>query len=425
MLSNDRPIASTSRRGFLGKVALGAAALTVSGASITHASDDQPTREEVTIHENITYATRDAGEQQTAGELKLDLYLPNHEGPLPLIVFIHGGGWLVNTRKNTPDLERYFASKGYAMASIDHRLSYIPEGIQPIIQPRPDNPTPRGKFPDHIVDVKAAIRWLRAHADEYGLDPKRIATWGSSSGSHLAALAGTMGEIEEVEGNLYDIEPTVYPDESGRVQAVVGWYTPTDFLLMDEQADELGLFNHEARNSPESLLVGGDINKNALAVRRADPLTYLDVDDPPFLLMHGRQDGTVPYEQSEVLFEKLSDVCIDSTFYVLDRLSHGFGFEELKATSASNQTVRETGRCNPGSEPKGRAGEHPLAGPAAIEQFLNRTIGRERRRNDDPPSDDSAADDGKAKTGDGEDSAADDGDNASDGGNGKAKMGDT
>ncbi|MFB6078367.1 MAG: alpha/beta hydrolase fold domain-containing protein [Halarchaeum sp.] len=362
----------TSRRRFLQTTAVGGALLLGSGSATATRSEGAGR-----THMDVTYATREGGERRTGGDLKLDLYLPDREGPVPLVVYVHGGGWLVNTRKQTLGVER-FTERGYAVASIDYRLSYVPDDVTPIIRPDPDNPTPRGVFPDPIVDVKAAIRWLRAHADEYGIDPRRIATWGSSAGSHLAALAGTMDDVEEVEGRLYDVTPTVHPDESGRVQGVVGWYTPTDFLLMDEQAGSLGHFDHEASNSPESLLVGGDINRNALRVRRANPLTYLDVDDPPFLLMHGRQDGTVPYEQSEVLFEKLGDVRVDATFYVLDGLHHAFGFDDLESTPRADQTVRTTGDGHPDRGHLEDPSDWPAAGADAIEQFLDGTIGRGR-----------------------------------------------
>ncbi|NIB99278.1 alpha/beta hydrolase [Halobacterium sp. R2-5] len=356
----------TTRRQFLSTAGAAAAALTLPGSAF--AQSDTPTpSSDVTFHEGLTYAERDSG------ELKLDLYLPDSEEPTPLVVFVHGGGWLVNTRKDTPDLEEYFVSRGYAMATVDHRLSEIPEDVDPIISPSPDNPVPRGTFPDHIVDVKAAIRWLRGHADEYNLDPERVATWGSSSGSHLAVLAGTAGDVEEIEGDVYDIEKTVYPGESGRVQAVVGWYTPTDFLKMDPQLDGKG-FSHDAPNSPESLLVGGQITENEELVERADPITYVDPDDPPFLLMHGRQDVTVPYQQSTILYDALSEACVDTTYYELHDLGHGFGFDGLTQKPTVDQTITKA-KCTPGDgKLKERVSNGPPAGPKVIEQFLDRTL---------------------------------------------------
>lgn len=361
-------VSDHTRRTFLRDVGLvGAALTTTSGSAVATAEETS----NVTVKEDVTYAERQSG------ELKLDLFLPDSDDPSPLVVWVHGGGWLVNTRKSHPNLRRYFAEQGYAMATVSHRLSAVPEDIDPVIEPDPANPTPRGTFPDHIVDVKAAIRWLRGNACEYDIDPENVGIWGSSSGAHLAALAGAVDEVEEVAGDVYDpaaVEPSVYPDQSGRVQGVVGWYPPTDFLRMDEQLGDAGAFPHDAPNSPESLLVGGQITENEAEVRRANPLTYVDPDDPPFLLMHGRDDAVVPYEQSEILFEALKDVCVDITFYELHELGHGFGFEELTERSVPEQTV-STATCPHRSEgsssPEARG---PPAGPDVIERFFDRHL---------------------------------------------------
>ncbi len=390
MANNER--SSLSRRRFVGTVALSGAAL-LSGVPVTTSAQQSQLSNEVTVHEGITYAEREAGEQQTVGTLELDLYLPDADNPAPLIVFIHGGGWTTGDQKETRGVER-FAERGYAVASIEYRLSYIPDDVTPIYGPSENVNGPRGKFPDQIVDVKAAIRWLRAHADEYNLDPDRVATWGSSAGGHLAVLAGTMGDIEEVEGDVYDVTPSVYPEECGRVQAVVGWYPGTDLLLMDEQLGETGAFNHEDPGSPESLLIGGDINTHALEVRRANPLTYVDANDPSFLLMHGRKDRIVPYEQSEVLLEALGRACVDSELYVLDTLGHAFGFEELAAVPEDKQTIWRAGMCSAGeyegSPPAPKRVEGPPASEAMIDQFLTQELDaeedRSRERSDDAHS---------------------------------------
>jgi len=381
----------TSRRRFIKTAALSGAVLSTGIPAPVSARPSQLSNE-VTVHEDVTYAEREAGEQQTAGTLELDLYLPSGDNPAPLIIYIHGGAWTGGTRKGTRGVER-FAERGYAVASIEYRLSYIPDDVEPAfwIPESNDVNGPRGKFPDHIVDVKAAIRWLRAHADEYNLDPDRFATWGSSAGAHLATLAGTMGEIEEVEGDIYDVNPSVYPEESGRVQAVVGWYAGTNLQVMDEQLGELGLFKHEEPNSPESLLVGGDINENALKVRRANPLTYVDFNDPSFLLMHGRVDPIVPYQQSEILLEALGRACVESRLYVLDDTGHGFGFERLAELSRDEQTIWQAGTCDcgayDGSPPAPQRVEGPPAGEEAIDQFLREQLNAEedpsRERGDD------------------------------------------
>jgi len=123
---------------------------------------------DTTVQKGITYAEREAG------EMKLDLYLPQREDP-PLVVYVHGGGWIAATRSNIPDPEQYAAEWGCAIASVSYRLQEAPDGAAVREMYDPDNPTPRGNFPDHFVDVKAAIRWLRAHAEEYGYDADQVA----------------------------------------------------------------------------------------------------------------------------------------------------------------------------------------------------------------------------------------------------------
>lgn len=369
----------TTRRGFLGTVGLAGATLaSVGGTAAARAGASATPAKEVQYLEGITYATREAGAFQTAGDLELDLVLPSSDRPTPLVVYIHGGGWITGSRKGTPDLANYFAERGYAMATIDYRYTYVRDGITPFPIP-PNDIHPKGEFPDQIVDVKAAIRWLRANAQQYNLDPDNIGVWGSSAGAHLAALAGTVDEVEDVEGDLYDIEPDVHPEVSGRVQAVVPWYPPTNFLLMDEQAGDLGLFPHSVRNSPESMLIGGKITDHPDRVAAANPITYIDSEDPPFMFMHGRQDGVVPYEQSKIMYEALREACVEATLYELHDQGHGFGFDELSQKPVPDQTVIETHSCQSGpgdgSPPADHTKNGPPAGAKTIEQFLDRHLG--------------------------------------------------
>src|SRR4029077_7199543 len=127
---------------------------------------------------------------------KLDLYLPKSaDGPLPLVVWVHGGAWRAGSKEQTPAL--FLLTRGYAVASINYRLSQ------------------HARFPAQIEDCKAAIRWLRAHAEEYNLAPDHFGAWGASAGGPLVALLGTSGDVKELEGHEGP------PDESSRVQAVV------------------------------------------------------------------------------------------------------------------------------------------------------------------------------------------------------------
>ncbi|WP_226479435.1 alpha/beta hydrolase [Natrinema amylolyticum] len=321
----------------------------------------------VSVHEDVTYAVRDAG------EMKLDLYVPETDGTPPLVVYIHGGGWVFETRKNAPDLARYAAEWGCAMASVSYRLAPIPDDADVPSEDIADNPTPRGVFPDQIVDVKAAIRWLRANADEYGFDADRVAAWGASAGGHLAALAGTLEDIDALPGDAYPddaVSKVVAPDQSGTVQAVVDWYGINDLLELPSRPEGL-----------ESFLLGGDVSENRERARRASPTTYVGPETPPFLLMHGREDQVVSIRQSRLLADALNASGTDTTTYELHGLGHAFdaesertAMERLTADPRPAQTVTATARLEEGGETDDLFGRIPPAGPDAIERFLERTL---------------------------------------------------
>ncbi len=230
--------------------------------------------------------------------LKLDLYLPERrpEGPMPLVVWVHGGAWQAGSKDQTPAIP--LVRRGFAVASVGYRLSQS------------------ARFPAQIEDCKAAIRWLRANAAEHGLDGRRIGAWGSSAGGHLVALLGTSGDVNDLEGQAGNL------DQSSRVQAVADWFGPTDFTRMSAFPSRM---DHDAPGSPESRLIGGAIQENKDKVARANPITYVTADDPPFLIMHGDQDELVPLNQSELLFDALRKAKVDATFFVVKGAGHGFG----------------------------------------------------------------------------------------------------
>jgi acetyl esterase/lipase len=246
-------------------------------------------QQDVIPHRNLVYAH--AGER----DLLLDLYLPRQAAaPVPLIVWIHGGGWRSGSKERCPAVR--MVSRGYAAASIGYRLSG------------------EAKFPAQIEDCKAAIRWLRANAEKYHLDPDHIGAWGSSAGGHLVALLGTSGGVQDLEGSLGN------NGYSSRVQAVVDFFGPTDFLRMSAFPSKI---QHDAANSPESLLIGGPIQQNKAKAARANPITYVDRSDPPFLIMHGDQDPLVPPNQSELLEQALRKAGVEVTLRVLHGAGHG------------------------------------------------------------------------------------------------------
>lgn len=229
---------------------------------------------------------------------KLDLYIPaDASGKLPLVVWIHGGGWRNGSKDGCP--ATVLLEDGFVVASINYRLS----GHAP--------------FPAQIEDCKAAIRWLRAHADQHHIDPDRIGVWGSSAGGHLVALLGTSGDVAALEGSLG------LTGVSSRVQAVCDYFGPTDLLSMQRQSQGRSPIDHDAPNSPESLLLGGTLQEHPEAARRASPLTYISADDPPFLIVHGDQDFLVPLPQSQMLEKQLQDAGVEAELIVVPGAGHG------------------------------------------------------------------------------------------------------
>jgi acetyl esterase/lipase len=242
---------------------------------------------------------------------RLDLYLPaKTDAPVPVIVWIHGGAWSGGS-KDYPGDAVSFVGKGYAVASIGYRLSQ------------------HAIFPAQIEDCKAAVRWLRANAKTNNLDPDHIAVWGASAGGHLAALVGVTGNVKDFDGKDSNA------DQSSRVQAVVDFFGPTDFLQMDAHALKGAFLKHDPANSPESRLIGGAIQQNVEKVTRANPIHYVSKDAPPFLIAHGEQDPLVPCHQSELLFNALKKAGIEVTLQKIPAAGHGgreFSADKLQNT---------------------------------------------------------------------------------------------
>jgi acetyl esterase/lipase len=266
----------------------------LAAASSAGARPQRPNLPEGTkLHANLEYV-HGGHERQ-----RLDLYVPaTADTPLPVIVWVHGGAWMAGSKDgDIPALP--FVAKEYAVASINYRLSQ------------------HSVFPAQIEDCKAAIRWLRANAKTYNLNPERIGVWGASAGGHLVALLGTSGGTEDGQDKAANV------DQSSRVQAVVDFFGPTDFLQMDAHALPGTRMKHDPSSSPESRLVGGAIQENAEKVERANPVKYVTKDAPPFLIVHGEQDPLVPWHQSELLYEALKRAGRDVTFYKIAGAGHG------------------------------------------------------------------------------------------------------
>ncbi|MFW0785280.1 alpha/beta hydrolase [Gordonia sp. CPCC 206044] len=243
--------------------------------------------------QQIAYIRRDTG------TLYLDLVVPRSPRPAPVIVFVHGGGWFTGDRTLRPDLHRYFVARGFAMASVDYRLSG------------------QALFPAPLHDVRAAIRHLRTHASGLGLDPTHVGVWGASAGGHLAALTGLTGHLEQLAGE----EPAV---GDPAVQAVAESYGPAT-LVAEEIAAGAPLPGAVGpANSPEGRLLGGDPADLPALARAASPLHAVTSSAPPFQISHGTADVLVRHAHSERLFTALAGAGVTADLYLVDGYRHGF-----------------------------------------------------------------------------------------------------
>ena len=248
----------------------------------------------VKVDRNLVYS-RAAGK-----DLLLDLSRPaKQSGPLPVVVWVFGGAFRMGSKDDgQTGTATWLANEGYAVAAFNYRLSQV------------------AIFPAQIQDCKAAVRWLRTHAAEYNLDGRHIAAWGASAGGHLSAMLGTSGDVAALEGEAGGSQV------SSRVQAVVDFYGPTDFLQMDALALAGGM-QHNPADSPESQLIGGPIQDNRDQVARANPITYVTPDDPPFLILHGDRDPLVPVGESDLLFQALRSAHVNVIFHKIVGAGHG------------------------------------------------------------------------------------------------------
>ncbi len=234
-------------------------------------------------------------------ELHIDIAVP--EGgvgkPRPAVVWIHGGGWKKGTYKM--NLARRFTDHGYVVASVEYRLSG--EAV----------------FPAQITDCKAAIRFVRAKAKEYGIDPDRIGVWGGSAGGHLAALLGTTAGTRELEGDYGNV------GVSDKVQAACVFYGPADLTVTREVPGK-------KKPGPVAELLGGKPTEKPALAKLASPIRHITRDDAPFLLVHGDKDPLVPTAQSESFCAALRKAGVDATFIRVKNAGHGFNQPGIEPT---------------------------------------------------------------------------------------------
>ncbi len=234
---------------------------------------------------------------------RLDLYLPEQTGekPLPLIVYVHGGGWKGGSKQGCPAIG--YVGRGYAAASVEYRFSQ------------------KAVFPAQIQDCQAAIRWLRANSKKYNMDPDRIGVWGGSAGGHLASLLGTSGGKKAfplVGGN---------EDQSDRVQAVCDVYGPANFNTVIQQAEDdknvKNVFKFNTPSDPYSCLIGANLGEDKQKGDAVSPVHYVSSDNPPFLVLHGTKDALVPFAQSVEFVAALEAKGVKVLFQKFPGSGHG------------------------------------------------------------------------------------------------------
>lgn len=227
-------------------------------------------------------------------ELKLDLYLPESETKAPLVVYIHGGGWRKGSYKSCRTA--WLAEHGFAVASISYRL------------------TDKAIFPAQIHDCKGAVRWLRAHADKYGYDAKRIGVVGTSAGGHLSLMLGVTAGDTAMEGSVGG-----NPEQSSRAAAIVDYYGPSDFVLRAGNQPS----KTQTPDSPVFLLLGGPAGSLRKEARFASPAYHVTSDDPPLLILHGDKDATVKLDQSERMLAAYEKFGLPVKLEVVPGAGHG------------------------------------------------------------------------------------------------------
>jgi acetyl esterase/lipase len=236
----------------------------------------------------------------------LDLLIPRKRNTdiLPVIVFIHGGAW--SSGDKAPwliNLADYAASGNYLVASINYRLS--DEAI----------------WPNQIHDCQAAIRWIKGNAKTLQIDPYRIGIWGRSAGGHLVSMLGTSWENSAIDGKL-----GAYSNLSTRVTCVVDSFGPIDFNISYETASDTWKEKYRNGKGAEAKLIGGSLLEKQEAIASANPITYIDQEDPDFLVIHGDADPLVDYRHSEVFHKELVAGGVKSTLITVKGGGHGEGF---------------------------------------------------------------------------------------------------
>ncbi len=240
-------------------------------------------------------------------KLLLDVYLPvGLKGQLPAVLVIHGGGWIGGDKADAynSEVSKSLASEGFVVFCVNYRL------------------VPKARYPAQLDDVQRAVRWVRAHADEYGIDAKRVGATGDSAGGHLASLLGTRETRDNSDEKLAAF--------SSKVKCVVDLYGPSDFMA-DKSTSKLPSF---ASNLVTNFF--GIKREDALELyREGSPISHVDKSSAPFLIMHGDKDPLVPADQSNRLAEALKKAGVEVRLIVMLNDGHGFKLPDNRAQQKS------------------------------------------------------------------------------------------
>ncbi len=257
-----------------------------------------------TVPEGVVYEPGVEYANPDNQHLKLDLARPKDgEGPFPAVLCIHGGGFRAGSRQGYDGLVLRLAQKGYVAATIDYRLA------------------PQYPFPAAVYDTKEAVRWLRANAKKYHIDPDRIGVTGGSAGGHLAQFLGVTAGVKEFEGDGANRE------QSSRVACVVNYYGPSDFTK------SYGKSVDAAEVLP--LFLGGNLEQQRRRHVVASPLYWVTPDAAPTLCVHGTKDNYVAHEQAVWIVDRLKAAEVEAELLTLEGAGHGFkGADAEKADKA-------------------------------------------------------------------------------------------
>lgn len=259
----------------------------------------------IAVIPDITYSQVMTSMHEVNSALKLSIVMPITTKRVPVLLWLEGGGWKTLSTKYALGELAYFAKRGYAVVSLQYRVSS--EGV----------------FPAQLIDVKAGIRYLRAHADKFLLDTEKIGIIGRSSGGHLAALTGlTNGDPQFEVGE--------WLEQSSEVQAVADLYGPTELVSYYQwlKAKRMDVFAFNI-----DTFIGALVEKDKQKAEKASPVYYITKKAPPHLILHGDRDSLVPLEQSQLLFDNLKNADVLTEFYILKGAGHGsaeFEQNELK-----------------------------------------------------------------------------------------------